>query len=353
MCRIKRFLTFTRLVMAASLLVAIVMWSLAPVHATPPKPSSPFVEGFVLETDDVYGYEILRPSSWTSIDLGDRRGYLPPGSAGQPNRIALAVTNLRTVSDASFGTNGLIANYELFLQDPSLSAWMEKTQVLWESNGTRYNLVRELTDARIYAVKPGPEEIQLIAYVVSDGQPLGVGMYGFGTFSNLQQLESTGLLADFETMVTSVSARQGSLASTALEATAPESTLLQIDSGPFHSDSGWRYIDSFTYRLQTDFYQGPPRVYWLYEYMYYPGYQNHTVCLYRTHVTDTPEITCGYGGGLLQHSIGKCTTPTSGVVTDFYYPNKIVDHLNTTTDHMEVFGDPLVTYCQWYFPFHY
>jgi hypothetical protein len=60
-----------------------------------------------------------------------------------------------------------------------------------------------------------------------------------------------------------------------------------------------------------------------------------------------------YGGGLIQHSIGKCTTPTNGVLTDSYYPNQIVDHLNTTTAHMEVFGDPLVVYCQWYFPFHY
>ncbi len=332
-------------------LLATPVGMVAADDGAPPTPSSSFIDGFVLEADNVYGYEILRPASWTSIDLGDRRGYLPPDSADQPNRIMLAVTNLETVSDAFAGKNGLIANYELFRQEPTLSAWMPKTEALWKRNGVDFSIVGQLPSAIIYAVRPAPDQTHLIAYIVSQGQPLGVVLYGFGTFNDLELLKSTGLLADFETMVASASAHQSSSAPTAAVFTAPAITL-SPESGPFHSDSGYIADGAFTYRMQTDYYQAPPRVYWLYEYLYYAKYQYQDAWLYITYVTDDPTHSCIYGGGaLLQHTIWKMVSRTDGTATDSYTPNQIVDHLNTTTAHMMVYGDGLLNVCKFYYPF--
>lgn len=349
MCRIK-FLAMLSIVTTVVLLVE--MSSSTLTMAAPPTPASSLVDGFVLETDKVYGYEMLRPASWTSLDLGDRRGYLPVNSAGQSDRIMLAVTNLKTVSDAFAEKSGLVANYELFQQDPSLSAWMPKVETLWKSNGLHFEVLDQLPNAAVYAVKPDSNQIQIVAYVVNQGQPLGIALYGFGTFSDLKKIQGAGLLTDFETMVVSAVAHQSSPAPTALALAVPDLTV-SPNSGPFHSDSGNRQSGVYTYRLQTDYYQAPSRVYWLYEYMHYGGDSSHDTWLYRTNVTDYPQTACYYGGSsLIEHPIQKIATRSNGnTATDSYYPNQVVAHLNTTTAHMMVFGDPLTVICQWYFPF--
>jgi hypothetical protein len=326
------------------------LFPVSSVDAAPPTPTSALIDRFVSEVDNTYGYQIFRPASWTSVDLGDRREFVSPDSIDQSNRIMLIVTNLQVVSDKIVGKNGLIANYGLFKQEPSITAWMQKTEALWQMDGTQYVKVGELPNAMIFAVRPNPDQLHLIAYVVSQDQPLAMALIGYGSFNDLDALKKTGLLIDFETMVSSASAYPSSVYSSP-EPNAPILTFL-MESGPWHSDSGNRTEGVFTYRLQTDYYQSPSRIYWLYEYMYYGGDPTHDTWLYSTSVTDYPSTTCTYNNSyLLWHSIAKMASRTSHSVSDSYTPNQVVAHLNSTTAHMMIFGDPMMKICEWYFPF--
>src|SRR3990172_2626116 len=314
-------------------------------------PTSGLIDNFILEMDRTYGYQILRPASWIASDLGDRREFTYSGSGDQMNRITLEITNLQVVSETLIGNNGLLLNYELFIKDPFIIPWMHKTEALWKSYGIQYRKIIELTDAMVFAIRPSPNQLHLIAYVVSQGQPLAIGLIGHGSFNDLENLKKIGLLADFETMVSSARAYPRRIVEPLLEINETTQTYL-VESGPWHSDSGYRTIGVYTYRLQTDYYQAPPRVYWLYEYMHYGGDPYHDTWLYSTSVTDYPETTCVYRNSyLLWHVIEKVATRPTNTISDAYTPNEVVAHLNSTTTHMVIFGDPLFVNCQWYFPF--
>lgn len=312
-------------------------------------PTSTIISKFVLETDNIYGFQILRPASWVSKDLGDRREFRYVDPIYESDQLSLVITNLEVIN-RGLNENSLNLNYELFKLDPSIGPWMEKTELSWKMSNIEFSKIREFNNGMVYVIKPDQNQLYLASYIISNSEPIVLGLIGYGAFNNLDNIINFGILDDFMTMAQSVSS-YSSIKTYSLNVSNELQTFL-IEAGPWHSDSGYLVNGVFTYRLQTDYYQAPPRVYWLYEYMHYGGDPYHDTWLYSTSITDYPQITCVYGNSyLLWHRIEKVATYPSNTVSDSYTPNQVVSHLNTTTAHMMIFGDPILKLCQWYFPF--
>lgn len=321
-----------------------------------PSPSSSrrTKDSLVLEKDMKYGYEILRPASWASFDQGDRRAFVPPGKHESADRVELVISNYQRVAELTANPENLIVQYSIFQQNPSLDAWTSAIQNLWKHEEIPFYHLNRVSDAEIFVVKPLPGQIQVIAFIVSNGQPLAVGLLGYSTYSSLEELRAAELLADFEVMVASASAPQTSPTSTELGPTlSSEEKLFSIEANLVHNSSGTLRIDTFVYSLDTWWYPALHKVYELKE-MVDPddGGLPHTWWLYRTNVTDTPQYACQGGFSYIEHTIGKYTNDFSRM-TDTYYPNYVNDSIGSQTKHMVVFGDPLVVYCRWYSGFTY
>ncbi len=346
---ISRFIKYSySIIISISLLIGVVQ--VEPASAASPSPKSSLIDAFVLVTDNIYGYKAFIPANWKSVDFGDRRGYYPINSESDPNRIVLAFTNFATISSILAGQNGLVPNYELFRQDPSLGPWTTKIEGLWSRLGIKFNIISQMPEARIYLVNPSPDQLQLIGYIVDQGEPLGVSLNGLGVFNNIEIIKDSGLLKDFETIVASATVALKSSSPTLYEKVPTQSISPNITY--YYGDSGYLSYGVYTYRMQDLYYNAPPLVYWLYEYMYYGGPEGHDTWLYNTSVTDDPTYTCVYGGGYLYfRTIWEAADPSTHIVTDSYTPNQVVNHLNTTTAHMIVFGDPLAVLCLTYYPY--
>ena len=162
----------------------------------------------VREVDTTFGYSILRPEQWESINLGDSRGYMPVGSASEADRVLMLVTNLETLStlvdNNASQSNGTVQTSVMplaqFRANPSLSAWMQARERSWQAQGFPAQRLKSLPNASIYMVRPAADQLHIISYAVVDKQPLVVTLYGYGAFSDLQRLIESGLLADFETI---------------------------------------------------------------------------------------------------------------------------------------------------------
>jgi hypothetical protein len=171
-------------------------------------PSSELVGSFVQQTDGVYGYRILRPAAWDAINLGDVRGYRPAGSDGKDDRVLLTVTNVEGLGRKST-QNLQIVTYNQFKQNPSLEGWTQAIERHWQSLGISFNQERKLSNAIVYSTAAPNGQIQLVGYVVDNGKPLVASLHCFGSYSNRGKLVRDGLLKDFETMVASLTALDG------------------------------------------------------------------------------------------------------------------------------------------------
>ena len=312
--------------------------------AVQPAAASSLVGAFLFETDHTYGFSVLTPATWKSVGLGAQRSFVPAAVAGQP--VALTVTNFRETAAILAPSGTYSSNYEMFQRSHgSLTAWTSEDERFWTTNRITFKLVRSYRTTVIYLVEPNPQETDLVAYRISQGQPLGLSLRMTGA-RELRELEDTGVVSDFETMALSASAAT-------IPASPKTSAKIAPDAaGPFFGDSGYYFDGLFTERLQTTYYQAPPTIYMMYEYMHYASPQSFTMWLYRADITDYAEEDCAGGGpALLQHPISKYTTPTNGTVTDAWYPNKILAHLNPATAHMMVFGNAFDRNCRYYYPF--
>lgn len=86
--------------------------------ATPPSPASALIDGFQWQTDGAFGYRMLRPANWQPINLGDARGYYPPGSIGETDRLLLVARNLNAL-DADV----IVISRSIFQDHPHLADW--------------------------------------------------------------------------------------------------------------------------------------------------------------------------------------------------------------------------------------
>ncbi len=289
------------------------------------------------------------------MDLGDQRAFVSPDPTGRGDRLILSVVNLETLSKAEAKYGVTVANYELFEESGTLSDWVSKVLALWKSIDVDFDLVQQAPGGYVYEVGDPGGQRELIVLVLSNGQPLGLTLEGRGTFQDPATFVEA-LLPDLLTMTRSLSAPTQTRSGGTTERSTPLAQkslgLAPLDMGPYFGDSGYRTSDAYTYRLQDDYYEAPPRSYWLYEYMYYENYAWHQTYLYRTAITMYPPQSCRSGGSydIYRHSIGKSVSTSTGIAIDSYYPNVIVSQLSGAA-HIMVFGDPAVVECMWYFPY--
>jgi len=142
--------------------------------------------------------------------MQDRRGYRPPGSADQADRVLLMVFNLQVMVKATQSPTGLIAQWSLFERDHSLNGWTGGIEQMWTSDGLKVALIRTLPHAKIYLLKSStPSDlIELTAFAVDMDQPLAIGLDACGAYADEGRLRQAGILDDLATMVASISAIQ-------------------------------------------------------------------------------------------------------------------------------------------------
>jgi hypothetical protein len=85
-----------------------------------PTPVSTLIEQFVWQTDGLCGYRVLRPEGWVASE-SECRAYVPPDLRDRNNQLILRVANYQVLAQQQ--TEGIIAQYELFKQHPSLEGW--------------------------------------------------------------------------------------------------------------------------------------------------------------------------------------------------------------------------------------
>lgn len=171
-----------------------------------PTPASELIAGFVREVDEEFGYEILRPANWQAVDLGNQRGYAPPLPNGDPDQVLLVVANLQKVADDQGDDDTVVANYQIFQDNPTLTGWTQAIEAFWARMGIPFEPLQGPTDAMIYALTPLADQTQIVAFVVSAGQPLVITLNGYGAFANFEEIQISGLLTDFMSMVESAAA---------------------------------------------------------------------------------------------------------------------------------------------------
>lgn len=172
-----------------------------------PTPHSPLIESFIWQTDGKFGYRMLRPAGWNAVDEDLDRLYLPAGSEGQADRVNLEVLNLKVIADRNVTSSGAIAQWLLFQKAPTLEGWTLGLEQSWPSTGVQFRLEQTLPNAKIYLLKmsSSPDSTLLVGAVVSQDQPLLVGMNTYGAYSGEEYVRSSRLLEDFVTMVSSLS----------------------------------------------------------------------------------------------------------------------------------------------------
>jgi hypothetical protein len=169
-----------------------------------PTPASTLIERFIWQTDGLCGYRILRPERWDASEA-ECRAYVLASSEGQTNPLILRVANYQVLAQQQ--TEGIIAQYELFKQDPSLEGWTKGVEQMWQSNGIESTLEDTPPQAKIYSVQsPGSSDRQIIALVTDHEQPLVLSLNAAGEYADLERLRNEHLWDDFVTMVNSLGA---------------------------------------------------------------------------------------------------------------------------------------------------
>ncbi len=199
-----------RLAAAGSLIAALVLglFVLGPFRGAPTA-VPPLIGSYITQTDGLYGYAVDRPAGWQAVDDGDGREYLS-ADPGHPDLVTLLVTNYRVVAN-TLPPQGSSAQWSLFEQNPTLSGWTAGIERLFQTNGIAFTRLESTRSAVLYLlpkidVRFTLPEVQVVAFIISDGQPLGMTMIADGTYGSLEALRSDGLYGAFLQMVQSARA---------------------------------------------------------------------------------------------------------------------------------------------------
>ncbi len=181
--------------------------TLGPDELVVPAAVSQQVGSFIRQTDGVFSYRMLRPANWQAADLVDHRGYTTPGYLQETDRMALRVVNLQVHYKHANTPVNLLEQLTLFEDDPSLDGWTRGIEQMWQKDGFEWKLLQTLPQAKIYAIRsPSSPDLQVIAYVVDQDQPLTVDLLASGAYADLERLQKDGILDDFSVMVASIHA---------------------------------------------------------------------------------------------------------------------------------------------------
>ncbi len=172
-----------------------------------PTPASSLMGSFVWQTDGLFGYRMLRPANWDSVNLVDYRGYASSGFRGQADRILLRAVNLQAHFKTATSPTGVNTTLYLFEINPSLDGWTEGVEQNWKSLDIEFTLLSTLSQAKLYSVRSsGSSAVQIVAYVVDENQPLAIDLTASGIYADMDRLRQDGILEDFSAMVGSVQA---------------------------------------------------------------------------------------------------------------------------------------------------
>jgi hypothetical protein len=322
----------------------------APVRAAVPTPTMSAAFGaFTRDSNSTYGFSLLRPASWKEIDFGGIEQYAPVDPAKAQGDLDLGIVNLKTQASvtAAESSSTTVAESAIFEAHPSMSGWSAGIEALWRSIRVPFQLISRGPKATIYAMSPVADELQLVALVVSNGQPLQLSLRAKGELADLATLTSGGVVADFQTMAESVSTAplDHQLPLPARPETSPAKTETSLNPtyvGPYKEDTGTRNPGGgpVHYRWYTWYYDAPPMVDELYEWAHYDLYTQYQFTIGRVDVTLQPDLSCAYGSQFSEYEryIGKHTTQSNGTVYDDYYPQKIVAELGPDAYDMVLEG---------------
>ncbi len=138
---------------------------------------------------------MLRPQDWQP-SKAECRSYTFKTSTD--DRLELRVVNYQVMAQQMEG--GTIAQYEAFKLDSSLDGWAALVEQNWSGLGVEYTLLEALPQAKIYYLEK-PEPLELIALVIDQGQPLGISLAGYGSYTDVPSFKNGGLKSDFIYMV--------------------------------------------------------------------------------------------------------------------------------------------------------
>ncbi len=170
----------------------------------PPTPTSESLDSVhgILQDDGLCSYQIPRPRTWKPTE-SQCCTFTLPDSQDENDQITLQVLNYRFQQQAHTGSS--VAQYQAFVQNPTLKSWTKAIEKIWENNGITFELLDTLPEAKIYLIS-GPDggEAQLAAYTIQNDDPLGISLTGSGAFTDGSKLKEDGVLDDFAAMLNNI-----------------------------------------------------------------------------------------------------------------------------------------------------
>jgi len=167
-----------------------------------PTPASEGIVSFVLQTDGVCGYRMLRPEEWEP-SRQECRSFSLHSSA--EDKLELTVINYQVTAQQI--KDGIVVQYALFEEDSSLEGWAKNVEKSWSNIGIRFTLLNTPPQGKVYLLGiPASTNLEIVALLINQNQPLGLSLIASGSYANLERLQKDGLVDDFLTMLESVEA---------------------------------------------------------------------------------------------------------------------------------------------------
>ncbi len=167
-----------------------------------PTPASKGIISYILQTDGVCGYRMLRPEEWKP-SWQECRSYSLHSSA--EDKLELTVINYQVTAQQI--KDGIVVQYALYEEDSSLEGWAKNVEKSWSNIGIQFTLLNTLPQAKVYLLGiPASTNLEIVALLINQNQPLGLSLIASGSYANLERLQKDGLVDDFLTMLESVEA---------------------------------------------------------------------------------------------------------------------------------------------------